>query len=57
MSCCNHTSSSFAVPSIKHLGQRNHSPLRRVIVAVIEAFYEALEMRRVAYRRYHLSNE
>jgi hypothetical protein len=57
MSCYNHTSASFAILSTKGLGRRDHSALRRVIVAVIEALYEALEMRRVAYRRYHLSDE
>jgi len=57
MSCYNNASSSFAVQATKDQSRRDHSALRRLIVAFIEAFYEALEMRRVAYRRYHLSNE
>jgi hypothetical protein len=57
MSCCNHANSSFAVLPTQCSGQRDHSPWRRMIVAFIEAFYEALELRRAAYRRYHLPNE
>jgi hypothetical protein len=57
MSCYSHTSTSFVVLSTKDQSRRDHSASRRLIVAVIEAFYEALEMRRVAYRRYHLSSE
>jgi hypothetical protein len=29
----------------------------QLIVTCLEAFYEALEMRREAYRRYHLSDD
>jgi hypothetical protein len=57
MSCYNHASAPFAVLPTKDQSRRDHLALRRLIVALIEAFYEALEMRRVAYRRYHLSSE
>jgi hypothetical protein len=57
MSCYNQASSSFAIRSPRSSSRRDPSAVLRAIVAVIEAFYEALEMRRAAYRRYHLSNE
>jgi hypothetical protein len=39
------------------LGQQDEPAFVRLIVTLVEAFHEALEMRRVAYRRYHLSDD
>jgi hypothetical protein len=58
MRCYNKTSSSWTVQSsFTYSGRRGESAFVWLIVTLVEAFHEALEMRRVAYRRYHLSDE
>jgi hypothetical protein len=58
MSCYNTTSSSYTVQSSsKYLGRQVQSAVVWLIATLMEAFHEALEMRRDAYRRYHLSDE
>jgi hypothetical protein len=58
MSCYNNTSPSWTVQSsFKYSSERDQPAFVWLIVTLVEAFHEALEMRRVAYRRYHLSEE
>jgi hypothetical protein len=54
MSCYNYRSSSLAVPSARSSDRRTSLNLMRTLVTLIEAFHEALELRRAAYRRYRL---
>jgi hypothetical protein len=57
MSCYEPTRSSLTVLLTGPSGRRHQSVVARVIVAFFDAFHEALEMRRAAYRRYHLSDD
>jgi hypothetical protein len=43
--------------SFKYPGRPIQSAFVWLIATLIETFHEALEMRRIAYRRYHLSDE
>jgi hypothetical protein len=54
MSCYNYRSSSLAVLSATSSDRRTPLNLMRTLVTLIEAFHEALELRRAAYRRYRL---
>jgi hypothetical protein len=40
-----------------HSDQSDQSAFRRVVIAVIDAFLEAMEMRRVAHGRYSLNDQ
>jgi hypothetical protein len=57
MSCYNQTCSSFTVQPAKNSAWLGQSTFARAIVVFIDAFHEALAMRRAAYRRYRLSDE
>jgi hypothetical protein len=57
MSYANETYSSQAVLPIQKADQRDRSAFMRTIVAVIDAFQEALEMQRTAYRRFPFNAE
>ena len=58
MSCYNNTSPSWTIrPLFKYSGKRDQPAFAWLIVSLVEAFHEAVEMRRTAYRRYHLSDE
>ena len=56
MACASTTSSVLAVPT-STLAGRNRRTLMKTIVALAEAFQEALDLRRAAYRSYVLSDE
>ncbi len=56
MSCYNQSAPSF-VSSAESACRPDRSTFTRTIVAMIDAFLEALAMRRAAYRRYRLSDD
>jgi len=56
MSCQNEACSPLIViPAVPQTGRLKQSALIAVAVAFIDAFQEAVEMRRAIYRRYHFS--
>jgi hypothetical protein len=55
MSCYSQATSSF--PVLPYPGRRRRPVWMRAFTMIFEAFHEALEMRRAAYRRYRLSDE
>jgi hypothetical protein len=57
MSCYTQTSSSFAVLPARDSERAYRRAFIRTIGALVDAFQEALAMRRAAYRRYRLSEE
>jgi hypothetical protein len=57
MSCYNQTFPSAAVLPLGNSDRAHRSAFIGTIVALIDAFQEALSMRRAAYRRYRLSDE
>jgi hypothetical protein len=57
MSCTNHASRSFVVaPAPRRAGAR-WPAFVKMIVVIIDAFQEALAMRRDAHRKYPFDNE
>jgi len=57
MSCYSQTYTSPSVRPAGNSGQMSLGGFFRAIITMVDAFHEALEMRRVAYRRYRLSDE
>jgi len=57
MSCYNQTAPSPAVLFATNDRRPDRSAFTWTIVAIIDAFQEALVMRRDAYRRYRLSDD
>ncbi len=57
MSCYNQTAPSFAPSAANNACRPEQSAFTRTIVAIVDAFQEALAMRRAAYRRYRLSDD
>ncbi len=57
MSCYTQSTPSFAASSSNSACRPDQSAFTRTIVAIIDAFQEALAMRRAAYRRYRLSDD
>ncbi len=57
MSCTNQAYAPVFVWPARDSRRRERPLLLRVIVALYESFHEALEMRRAAHKRYHLTDD
>jgi hypothetical protein len=57
MSCSNEAHSPIFVWPARNSREQDHPFLLWVVVALYESFHEALEMRRAAYKRYHLIDD
>jgi hypothetical protein len=57
MSCTNQAYAPVFVWPARDSRRRQHPLLLWVIVALYESFHEALEMRRAAHKRYHLTDD
>ena len=57
MACANKMHSSVFTTPTPILGRWYRSPLMKTIIAIAEAFQEALEMRRSAHRTRYLNDE
>ena len=57
MSCNTEVRSPFIVWPARHAHRIDRPALLRLISVLYESFQEALELRREAYRRYHLTDE
>jgi hypothetical protein len=57
MSCNTEVRSTFIVWPARNSRRIDRPAILRLIIVLYESFQEALEMRREAHRRYHLSDE
>lgn len=57
MSCNTEVRSTLIVWPARNSFRIDRPAILRLIILLYESFQEALEMRREAYRRYHLSEE
>ena len=57
MSCNTEVRPSFIVWPARHAHRIDRPALLRLIIVLYASFQEALELRREAYRRYHLTDE
>ena len=57
MSCNTDVPSPFIAWPTRHARRIGHPPLLRLMIVLYESFQEALELRRQAYRRYHLTDQ
>jgi hypothetical protein len=57
MSCNTEVRSSFIAWPARHARRIDRPAVLRLIVVLYESFQEALQLRREAHRRYHLTDE
>ena len=57
MSCNTDVPSPFIAWPTRNPRRIGRPPLLRLMIVLYESFQEALELRRQAYRRYHLTDE
>jgi hypothetical protein len=57
MSCNTEVRSTFIVWPARNPRRFDRPAILKLIIVLYESFQEAVEMRREAYRRYHLSDE